>query len=408
MKLRGFITRRRCMGKNLAFADVLVEECDDESSILLSPPEQPPERKIEVMFQRGTPEAVWDSEIKPTNHEFPTKNSALPYGALVFLDVRVPAKGKIAYRVEAWKIKVNPKEGAIMTAREGRSEGVSCSIYLQKRCEAFSKFNGEFHKLGPKKKDVRKSNLEGESPLDNRNKMKASDVADFSHGTNKMKGMRATIFATWLVDTYGKDNLARGGGVLDVAGGKGKLSIQLALQGKIQSTVIDPLVRKHGKKFDPIGARRIKKAQAPHPTLLSKEFNRTTFLEISEQEDLVKNSSMLVGLHPDEPTEDILDMALQYEKNVAIVPCCVFPCFFPLRHLSDGKFVRTYEDFLEYLLAKDDRLRKHTLPFQGRNIVIYMNQNKAGSNSEISNLNSLSQCVKCTRNGQKDDDSCEQ
>ena len=51
--------------------------------------------------------------------------------------------------------------------------------------------------------------------------------------------MRATIFATWLIETYGRDKLAADGGVLDVAGGKGKLSIQLALQGKIQSTIID-------------------------------------------------------------------------------------------------------------------------------------------------------------------------
>jgi len=126
------------------------------------------------------------------------------------------------------------------------------------------------------------------------------------------------------------------------------------------------------------GPKKMRKANAPHPTLLTKEFNRTTFLEVGEQEDLVRSSSIIVGLHPDEPTEDILDMALQYGKKVAIVPCCVFPCFFPLRTLSDGRFVRTYEDFLEYLLLKDDRLRKHELPFQGRNTVIYLDSNTVG------------------------------
>jgi len=370
------------MGRNLAFADILIEECDDDGLLLrlddsLSPSESP-ERKIEVMFQRGVPGAVWNPEPSPTHNQFPNKNAALPYGALVSLDVCEPAEGKKAYRVEAWEILENPKEEAIETAREGRMEGVSCSLYLKARCEAFSKFNGETHKLGPKKKDAKSSGPATKNLQDSINTTEGGHVAEFSHGGNRVKGMRATIFATWLIETYGRDKLAADGGVLDVAGGKGKLSIQLALQGKIQSTIIDPLVRKHGEKLDPIGAKRIRKAQAPHPTLMSKEFNRTTFLKVGEHEDIVKKSSILVGLHPDQPTEDILDMALQYGKNVAIVPCCVFPCFFPLRTLSDGRFVRTYEDFLEYLLSKDDRLRRQDLTFQGRNTVIYLNTDPIG------------------------------
>jgi len=364
------------MGNNLTFADILVEECNDDGPILYldssSPSKQSSERKIEVVFQRGIRGSVWHPESIPTNNQFPTKNAALPYGAKVSLDVREPLEGKKAYRVESWRILENPKEQAIEAAREGRIEGVSCSLYLRARCDAFSKFNGETHKLGPKEKKC-KSSVTSQSSLESRKPKVRNQAVEFSHGGNRVKGMRATIFATWLIETYGRDELAVDKGVLDVAGGKGKLSIQLALQGKIQSTVIDPLVRKHGHKLDPIGAKRIRKANAPHPNLLSKEFNRTTFLEMGEQEDLIRGSSILVGLHPDEPTEDILDMALQYGKNVAIVPCCVFPCFFPLRTLSDGRFVRTYQDFLEYLLSKDDRLRKHSLPFQGRNTVIYLN-----------------------------------
>lgn len=367
------------MGKNLAFADVLVEECDDtdesflclgssSQSLSQSPPNQPQERKIEVVFQRGVEGSVWNSEHSPTHNPFPNKNAALPYGALVSLNVQEPMEGKKAYRVEAWKILEDPKEEAIEVAREGRAEGLSCSLYLRARREAFSKFNKGTDELGPKKKEPKSEPKVGSG----------SQTVEFSHGGNRVKAMRATIFATWLIETYGRDKLAEGKGVVDVAGGKGKLSIQLALQGKIQSTVIDPLVRKHGVKLDPIGAKRIRKANAPHPILLSREFNQTTFLEEVEQENLIRESSMLVGLHPDEPTEDILDMALQYGKEVAIVPCCVFPCFFPLRRLSDGRFVRTYEEFLEYLLSKDDRLQKQSLPFDGRNTVIYLNTNPVG------------------------------
>ena len=361
------------MGKNLTFADVEIRECDEREPVGHPPlpPEQSPGRKIEVVFQRGVPGSIWNDETSPTNNQFPNKNAALPYGALVSLDVQEPLEGRKAYRVEAWKIIENPREEAIETAKEGRQEGVSCSLYLRARCEAFSKFNGETHKLGPKKKITSTS----ETSLKRPNPNLTSRPAEFSHGGNKVRGQRATIFANWLIETYGRDRLAVGRGVIDVAGGKGRLSISLALQGKIQSTVIDPLVRKHGCKLDPIGAKRIRKANAPHPTLLSREFNRTTFLATSDQEDLIKGSSMLVGLHPDEPTEDILDMALQYGKNVAVVPCCVFPFMFPFRTLKSGKFVQTYEDFLEYLLSKDNRLKKHNLEFQGRNTVIYLDEN---------------------------------
>jgi hypothetical protein len=96
-------------------------------------------------------------------------------------------------------------------------------------------------------------------------------------------------------------------------------------------------------------------------------------LHIPEYESLVKQATCLVGLHPDECTEAILDTALLYGKPVAIVPCCVFPHMFPDRYLVDRPHVpvTTYEEFLQYLLEKDDRLQRATLAFEGRNQVIY-------------------------------------
>ena len=104
-------------------------------------------------------------------------------------------------------------------------------------------------------------------------------------------------------------------------------------------------------------------------------------------DDMVQLSSCLVGLHPDECTEDILDAALKHKKSVAIVPCCVFPSLFPKRkflcsHVDSCnssnntcyKPVKTYNDFLCYLMEKDDRLCRETLPFEGRNQVIYLCQ----------------------------------
>ena len=33
--------------------------------------------------------------------------------------------------------------------------------------------------------------------------------------------------------------------------------------------------------------------------------------------------------------------------------------------------VRSYDDFLQYLMAKDDAIKRSTLPFEGKNIVLY-------------------------------------
>jgi hypothetical protein len=91
-----------------------------------------------------------------------------------------------------------------------------------------------------------------------------------------------------------------------------------------------------------------------------------------ENDLMVKHAGCLVGLHPDECTEDILDVALHFNKSVAIVPCCVFWSLFPTRQLRCGKMVRRYDDFLQFLLDKDARLRQETLSFEGKNKVIYL------------------------------------
>ena len=48
-------------------------------------------------------------------------------------------------------------------------------------------------------------------------------------------------------------------------------------------------------------------------------------------------------MHPDEATEEIIDIAIKFKKPVAIVPCCVFP-------KSDIKM--TFEEWVSFLKAK--------------------------------------------------------
>lgn len=361
MKIIGYIARRRCIGRNLAFADIEIEqELDGETflSVITDGSKKP---IMQVVFQRES--SIWNTEC---NETFPNKNSKLPHGGKVFIEVyledhetREAANDTKPpdYRVRQWKLLENPHQQAMEQAKS--SEGISCTTYLKCRGDAFLRFNDNSIRCQPKPEKIVKEK---------------QVVGEFSHGDNRAKALRAKIFATWLIETYGQGFLQNGGGVLDVAGGKGKLSVELAIQGQIACTIVDPLVRKHGINLEPRDARRIRQVNAPHPQLVAKFFNKTDF--VNDNHAVLDNAQICVGLHPDECTEDIVDVALEFGKPLAIVPCCVFSGFFPLRtilHHQTGELipVRTYEDFLDYLLAKHENFQKATLPFEGRNVVIY-------------------------------------
>jgi hypothetical protein len=121
----------------------------------------------------------------------------------------------------------------------------------------------------------------------------------------------------------------------------------------------------------------------------------------------IQHAQLLIGLHADSATEQIVDIALQYGKPFVVVPCCVFPSFFPHRQVrihesynqneelqaqqgqarnttvvtttsttttttpTRRRPVRTYEDFCTYLVQKDHRFHQTILPFEGRNIAIW-------------------------------------
>ena len=94
-------------------------------------------------------------------------------------------------------------------------------------------------------------------------------------------------------------------------------------------------------------------------------------LESPQSGALLRNCSLLIGMHPDQATEPIIDAALQLGKPFAVVPCCVYPNLFPSRRLPNGEPVVSYDDFIQYLLAKDDSIQVQYLNFQGRNRVLF-------------------------------------
>ena len=205
--------------------------------------------------------------------------------------------------------------------------------------------------------------------------------------------------------------------ILDVAGGKGELSVRLCLCHSLNVTMIDPrqadlafvymnsVVPKLPNKWRASIEKRLKE----HPTfvedLLTRRYEQLVMpfiipnyswqngdiIDVAYRrkwcqnnispilQDAVQNASLIIGLHADGATEAIVDAALFYNKPFVIVPCCVFPNLFNNRfntvQYADGTFkqtpVRTHEQFCEYLLNKDQRFKREVLPFEGRNIAIW-------------------------------------
>ncbi|KAF9425556.1 hypothetical protein BGZ94_007426 [Podila epigama] len=78
------------------------------------------------------------------------------------------------------------------------------------------------------------------------NRKQRAQIHDDPHATSSKvpHSQRALIFCRWLVETYGRDFLNSGSGVLDIAGGKGEISLFLTHMFGIRSTVVEPNVRR--------------------------------------------------------------------------------------------------------------------------------------------------------------------
>jgi hypothetical protein len=68
----------------------------------------------------------------------------------------------------------------------------------------------------------------------------AAPPPDPHAASSAAKAMHNKVFAAWLIDTMGAEALRAGGGVVDVAGGRGMFALELALQHDIPVTLIEP------------------------------------------------------------------------------------------------------------------------------------------------------------------------
>jgi len=206
------------------------------------------------------------------------------------------------------------------------------------------------------------------------------NVTSTNNSINR-KSERHTIFAHWLVETYGKEKLSQGTGVLDVAGGNGMISRTLTEKYGIPSTLVDPNPRHETSNHDDESDEQSTATSTlfkviPHP--LNGDGSDLTSRD-DEIGNIVNNCSLICGLHPDQATEPIVTLALRLGVPFAILPCCVMPSLFPhrfqKRSINQRFAVRSYSTFCQYLLdmcpENEEEFKVDHLPFVGRNKVIY-------------------------------------
>jgi len=178
---------------------------------------------------------------------------------------------------------------------------------------------------------------------------------------------RATRFVDWILTKFELGPL-QGGGVLDIAGGQGKLAMEFQFRRKVPCTVVDPREIVLSQKQQKFISNQPDAGSPPKQKLI---LFLDDFLEDPDNLAVFEKVQLLVGLHPDEATERIVQFGLKYKKNFAVVPCCVFGRMFPHRKKPDGTPVKYYEDFCDYLQTLDPGIQRDLLPIPGRNVVLW-------------------------------------
>lgn len=251
--------------------------------------------------------------------------------------------------VDRWDSRERGQFAPIPSERRTSSSSSSsssppCKFWLSTK--ACPKHQCRFQHLAVGSEEFRRANQERLRAMFEARRDKVFDAGDPWAGKKQGKRSKSQVYADWLVKRYG---LGRESVVLDVAGGNGKLAQKLLKVVKRVILVdprcdIEPL---------PTGLEHCK-------SLFHGEF------VVGEHVDVV------VGLHPDQATDAIVDWAMREGVDFSVVPCCVFAEQFPERRLLSGDRVTTYEELVTFLQEKAPGVaEKDFLPLMGRNIVIY-------------------------------------
>lgn len=325
----GQVMYKRLFGKKLGFTSIK-HETGKEISLVLYDTDLIKKVKIGYTI-RAIGKREWNREIPSLN---PTKIEILQ--TCSFLDMCYDT-----LRVH----KIEKIDELKALCKRWKNKG-SCDI---ENCR-FRHFNNKdedkkFERLKVRQKEMYEESHEGD-PIDEDSKMP--------------KAARNLLYARWLVDKFGLEYL-KTGEIIDVAGGKGLVSFYLTHEFGLKCVVVDPRGTTLPKRF---------RLKLEHKEMVIEE--RRSMFTVDFDEKLLKSAVLVFGMHPDEATEPIVDVAMKWNKNFAVVPCCVFPTLFKERRLKNGDPVVLYHDFLTYLKEKiGDGVEMDHLKMEGKNKVLF-------------------------------------
>mmetsp|Transcript_34673 Transcript_34673/g.54156 ORF Transcript_34673/g.54156 Transcript_34673/m.54156 type:complete len:352 (-) Transcript_34673:1286-2341(-) len=101
--------------------------------------------------------------------------------------------------------------------------------------------------------------------------------------------------------------------------------------------------------------------------------NESLIEDIQSSREIIRQSSILVGMHPDQAAQAIVDFAIRNNKPFACIPCCVYSSEpqFRGRKLPDGTPVSNYDTLIKFLQSRAPGIKVCDLPFEGKNKVVY-------------------------------------
>ena len=433
--LEGVVRKRRSLSRRLAFVDL---ETDQATSVPLVADGWSLPKSITAGL-RVRVEGIWE-----TSGARGRRLALLPDSVIVLHDGRAENAWENASASAEWRARV--RESGVPADTQATADlGVMCLSWADlgrcsdPACAARHRASSRWETRRVARAEARRR-IERDAACSEgdargvRAPHETETEAEGSHGSDAAKSRHNAVFASWLVDTFGVEALRGGsngreprahkssrttsGGVVDIAGGRGLLSFELALEHGVPVTLVDPKPLRLNKKTrrrvrkwrretfggtEALGSEDLSRVPVRHVRAAfegtcqseSRTFGETAasvqdferdvadVADVAEVTDVAENTkkqtiaaavraaSALVAMHPDQATDLVFETALALNKPFAVVPCCVFADANPHRVLANGAPVRTYDEMLEYYQAKAPDVRRARLAFEGRREVLY-------------------------------------